>query len=729
MQQSTKEETVSLFDEEELEFLSDIAEQEENDSPPGPQRDDSEAVQEHGTRKGLRRVITRASATERGMMAVCLALIVLVIVLGVVLVRGYTTQKARSAFRGIGEELEGVGVLGAEGLQTVERLLQKDAQAQEDQRFEELKQKEKEAALEEAERVTVMISLQNVVSDLKIKFLDQATGKIIREVPFAAKVTDANGKEQIVTDEDRDGIIHLTGIAPGNYDVTWSEIAEAGFLKYAYDNIVRRATVSDRPAYTKVDVSDEVVNPAEMPADSVVRGMQGTTVEAREENTQELLDSAKVLLSGGEQYVEIPRTEIRDPDAQARLDTPRGGFRFERLRHRTEEDTPADTGAGTQTDASAGTAASGATGTGDTAGSGASDTATTDTQPAAESTSAVTYDAGGTQDSSTGATGTEEEVPPPPPEEPDNTDTGTTQTEQEETAPGVPPETPLLTNDGQPVFVKNASGIYVQATAADYRNQDTVFYRRVSNEEAVYQYTGWQTIGGRLYYYGADHRPVTGEQTIGGVRYTFREDGSLVQTVTDKGIDVSVWNGNIDWNAVRGAGISYAIIRLGYRGSVTSRLTNDANYHTNMKGATAAGLKVGVYFVTQAVNETEAVEEASYCLSLISSYPLSLPVFLDVEASGGRGDAIDMKTRTAVCKAFCRTIENGGYSAGIYANKNWMINHIDMTQLTDYTIWMAQYATQPTYNRTRIDLWQHSCEGKVPGISGAVDLNISYLNW
>ena len=222
---------------------------------------------------------------------------------------------------------------------------------------------------------------------------------------------------------------------------------------------------------------------------------------------------------------------------------------------------------------------------------------------------------------------------------------------------------------------------------------------------------------------------MTGEQVIGGVKYTFREDGSLVQNTSDKGIDVSAWNGNIDWNAVKNAGISYAVIRLGYRGSVTSRLTNDTNFHKNMQGATAAGLRVGVYFVTQAVNETEAVEEASYCLSMVGSYPLSLPVFLDVERSGGRGDGIDMKTRTAVCKAFCGTIANGGYRAGIYANKDWMTNYIDMTQLTDYTIWMAQYNTQPTYSRTRIDLWQYSSQGKIPGISGDVDLNISYVNW
>ena len=703
MQPSTQEETTRLLDEEELEFLSDIAEPEDEDFDDVMPEDEDEDAQEYEKKRGLRRVITHASGTERGIMAVVLALIILVISLGIVLVRVHTVRSAVGSFTAIGGALEGVGVIGADGLQTVEQIVKKDAAAQERERIDELRRQEKAMQVPEEDRVIVTIALQTVVSDLKIKFLDQESGKIIRGVPFAATVTGPDGKKQMVTDEDADGIIHLTGIAAGTYDVGWGIIEEEGFRQYVFDDIVRRATVSDQAVYKKVDVSDEVIAPAEMPADSVVKGMQGAGFEGRAADTVEFVESAKIMISGGEEYIEIPRSEIKDPGAVAGA---RRTLTVERLRHVTGEEDSSGTGA--TGDAGSGT---------DTAATVPSEGGNTDgtdsgTQGGGESTAGT--DTGSTAGTDTGSTA--------------GTDMGST-AGTDTTVPVIPADTPLQTLDGQPVYVRTANGLFAPATAGDYAKTETVFYRKVTSVDGEYQYTGWQTIQGKLYYFDKNHNAVTGEQVIGGVKYTFREDGSLVQNTSDKGIDVSAWNGNIDWNAVKNAGISYAVIRLGYRGSVTSRLTNDTNFHKNMQGATAAGLRVGVYFVTQAVNETEAVEEASYCLSMVGSYPLSLPVFLDVERSGGRGDGIDMKTRTAVCKAFCGTIANGGYRAGIYANKDWMTNYIDMTQLTDYTIWMAQYNTQPTYSRTRIDLWQYSSQGKIPGISGDVDLNISYVNW
>ena len=149
-----------------------------------------------------------------------------------------------------------------------------------------------------------------------------------------------------------------------------------------------------------------------------------------------------------------------------------------------------------------------------------------------------------------------------------------------------------------------------------------------------------------------------------------------------------------------------------------------------MQGAAANGIRVGVYFVTQAVNEVEAVEEASMVLGIIRNYSISYPVFLDVETSGGKGagraDGITVATRTAVCNAFCRTIANSGYRTGIYANKTWLDKYIDTPQIAGYNIWVAQYHTEPTYNRTKFDMWQHTSSGSVPGISGKVDLNICY---
>lgn len=115
-------------------------------------------------------------------------------------------------------------------------------------------------------------------------------------------------------------------------------------------------------------------------------------------------------------------------------------------------------------------------------------------------------------------------------------------------------------------------------------------------------------------------------------------------------------------------------------------------------------------------------------LEQIKGYKISYPIFLDVEASGGRGDKVDKTTRTAVCKAFCQTIQNAGYTAGIYANKTWLSEKMDAGSLNSYKIWLAQYAEKPTYNG-KYELWQYQSKGRVTGISGNVDMNWSYLGY
>lgn len=195
------------------------------------------------------------------------------------------------------------------------------------------------------------------------------------------------------------------------------------------------------------------------------------------------------------------------------------------------------------------------------------------------------------------------------------------------------------------------------------------------------------------------------------------------------GIDVSKWNQEINWEAVKDAGVEFAIIRCGYRGATTGALVIDPRYEENIEGAISAGIPVGVYFFTQALDEVEAVEEASMAIDLVKGYGLNYPLFLDVEASGGRADGISRETRTAVCKTFCQTVQNSGITAGIYANKNWFTEKISTGSLTSYKLWLAQYASAPTYTATRYDLWQYSSKGRVSGISTSVDMNISYLNY
>ena len=281
----------------------------------------------------------------------------------------------------------------------------------------------------------------------------------------------------------------------------------------------------------------------------------------------------------------------------------------------------------------------------------------------------------------------------------------------------------LKDKNGNQVYVYK-DGKYVEAVYADYYSASKFYL-----PQATYRYTGWQTIDGSVYYFDKDGNYVTGDQVIQGARYTFGSDGKLSAGSGTMGIDVSKWNGNIDWNAVKNSGVSYVIIRCGYRGSSTGVLVEDPKFRSNIKGAQAAGLKVGVYFFSQAVNEVEAVEEASMALSLVSGYGLNYPIFLDVESSGGRGDGVSKETRTAVCKAFCQTVQNSGYSAGVYANKTWFTEKINTSSLTGYKIWLAQYASTPTYTATRYDMWQYSSKGHVSGISGYVDMNISYMNY
>ena len=194
------------------------------------------------------------------------------------------------------------------------------------------------------------------------------------------------------------------------------------------------------------------------------------------------------------------------------------------------------------------------------------------------------------------------------------------------------------------------------------------------------------------------------------------------------GIDVSKWNGDIDWDKVREAGVEFVIIRAGYRGSVTGSLVVDPCFEKNIEGAARAGLDTGVYFFTQAINEVEAVEEASMVIELLKKYDVQYPVFIDTEGAGGNGraDGLDAATRTAVCQAFCNTMESEGYRAGVYASRNWYYNQLNVEELQNFYIWLAEYRSEPLY-QGRYHMWQYTSKGQVDGIEGNVDMNVSYI--
>ncbi len=193
------------------------------------------------------------------------------------------------------------------------------------------------------------------------------------------------------------------------------------------------------------------------------------------------------------------------------------------------------------------------------------------------------------------------------------------------------------------------------------------------------------------------------------------------------GIDVSKYQKEIDWPRVKSSGIEYAIIRAGYRGSSSGVLVEDPYFERNLAGATAAGLKIGVYFFTQAVNTEEAAEEAQAVASLVSPEDLDLPVYLDVEGSGsanGRADGLDTETRSENIRVFCETLESMGYRAGVYASKSWLTGKIDTSRLDPYDIWLAQYRMKAPDYTGRYSVWQYTSKGHVDGIQGNVDLDL-----
>lgn len=194
------------------------------------------------------------------------------------------------------------------------------------------------------------------------------------------------------------------------------------------------------------------------------------------------------------------------------------------------------------------------------------------------------------------------------------------------------------------------------------------------------------------------------------------------------GIDVSKWNEEIDWEKVKDAGIEYAIIRCGYRGASSGSLVIDPNFTENIEGAIATDIPVGVYFFTQAVTESEAVEEASMVIHLIEEYDVDYPVFLDSESAGGKGRADDLSVeqRTTVHDAFLQTIAAAGYETGVYGSRNWLEKQLDMERLSDYNTWLAEYTEAPGYPEY-YHIWQYTSKGTVPGISTRVDLNLCYM--
>lgn len=184
-----------------------------------------------------------------------------------------------------------------------------------------------------------------------------------------------------------------------------------------------------------------------------------------------------------------------------------------------------------------------------------------------------------------------------------------------------------------------------------------------------------------------------------------------------KGIDVSKHQGTIDWKKVKDDGIEFAIIRIGYGGSVPVK---DEKFEENYTNAKANGLDVGVYIYSYADSESDVKKEYEAVINWLGNRYLDLPVYYDVEDKKMSG--LSKKVLSNYIKTFCDKIENVGYWVGIYANKNWLETKLDMNYLKDYTVWLAQWSSNPTY-QGRYALWQYSSDGSVDGINERVDMN------
>ncbi|MBO5556834.1 MAG: hypothetical protein J5927_06580 [Oscillospiraceae bacterium] len=240
---------------------------------------------------------------------------------------------------------------------------------------------------------------------------------------------------------------------------------------------------------------------------------------------------------------------------------------------------------------------------------------------------------------------------------------------------------------------------------------------------------GWQKTDGHMYYYDGWGNAVTGLKRIDGKLYFFAPDGVRAQSL---GVDVSYYNEDIDWKAVREQGVDFAIVRVGGRGWSSGLLYGDARTRQYLLGARAAGLRVGVYFYSTAVNVREAAEEARAAVQTVAGIPLDFPIFVDTEFSGdfpnGRSDRLSTFHRTEILSAFCSTVQQSGYSAGVYAGEHFYQYILDYNALARYRIWMASYTEEgqlPGFAE-RYDIWQFTDRGLIPGLPGHVDLNVIF---
>ena len=198
-----------------------------------------------------------------------------------------------------------------------------------------------------------------------------------------------------------------------------------------------------------------------------------------------------------------------------------------------------------------------------------------------------------------------------------------------------------------------------------------------------------------------------------------------------RGIDVSKYQGTIDWKKVSQDNVKFAMIRVGYRGWESGKNTMDERFKTNIEGALSNGIPVGVYFVTKAITPEEGREEAEWIIKTIKPYNVTWPVAMDFEGLQGEKDRtrdLTPQMRTEVIIAFCETLKEAGYTPMIYGSVGTLMTDMNITKLDDYDKWFAQYFNEPHFPYA-MTIWQATNEGSVDGIRGDVDIDYAMFNY
>ena len=574
----------------------------------------------------------------------------------------------------------------------------------------------------DAKEISVVLKATSLDKDLKIQIVNQKTGKVITGTAFEVTVTDSAKKTESYTDKDKDGIIYVKSMKPGKCTVSMK--ASGGYSVPADITADVKANIE----YKAVDVSAEIKSESQI---NVAKEDSNTTGNDSAGTAQTLKDTVE--------YVESAKTEPKQKVdqwgqlvyAKQKLD------KYGTPMYAKIISEPAADHVDSNGDKKCDRCGADMT-TNTTPSPSTSPSETPSPSPSTSPSETPSTSPSPSETPSPSPSPSETTSPSPSPSETPSPSPSPSETTSPSPSPSPSPSEPSAsealstTTPAASVVVRGLMRlkaaptekiVYDTSSAPVYDTSSDPVYE---DSASGVKYTGWQTIDGATYYFDKNGNKVTGTQVIQGIQYTFSSEGVRSGTI---GIDVSKYQSGINWQKVKNAGINFAIIRCGYRGYGSGVLVQDPKFASHISGAKAAGLRVGIYFFSQAITEAEAVEEASMAVKLANQYGINMPIAIDSEyAAGGRGraDGLSKAERTRITVAFCNTVANSGYKPMVYASKSWFASHLDVSQFGSYRIWVAHYAEKCGYGG-RYDIWQNTSKGSVDGVPGNVDMNISSI--